>query len=149
MRNQVIVKKINNYNMLAAAFIIILCSSVDIYAADWASIKKTKDYELLVDMDSYNVSQGLPFITEKKRFNNPKKLAFKGNEQLYIEEHAKKLFNCKLQSYKVLEISYFKKKNILIGTENGVNSFIKLKPASDNAAIASLVCQVHKMLGGI
>jgi hypothetical protein len=149
MDNQVIVKNNNNYNMLAAAFILLFCSSADIYAADWASIKKTKDYELLVDMDSYNVSQGLPFITAKKRFNSPKKIAFNGYAQLYIEEQAKKLFNCKLQSYRVLETSYFKKKNILIGTEKGVNSFIKLKPASDDATTANLVCQVHKMLGGL
>lgn len=139
-------KKINQYNLLTYACGLLLSFSNHSIAADWASIKKTKDYELLVDMDSYNETNHLPFITAKTVYKYPKNGLLNSKKIIYLEEHSTTQFNCKSQLYKTLETRYFK--NQLLATTKPLSSFQPLKRNSDHAATASLVCQVHKMLGG-
>jgi hypothetical protein len=139
-------KKINQYKLLTYACGFMLSFSNHGFAADWATIKKAKDYELLVDMDSYNETNYLPFITAKTVYKYPKNRLLNSKKIIYLEEHSTTQFNCKLQLYKTLEIRYFKNK--LLATTNPLSSFQPLKRGSDHEATASLVCQVHKMLGG-
>ena len=141
-------KKINNYRHLSHLFLLSMLVSFEALSADWTSIKKTKDYELLVDIDSYNESAGLPFITAKTVFNKPKSYAFKGKNVLYSEEVSTSLFNCKLHTYKVLETHFFQYNNQLVSSKKGVTPFEPLEIGSDHASISSLVCQVHQMVGG-
>ena len=142
-------KKHSKYRTLEPILGLLLCTSTQIYAADWESIKKTKDYELLVDMDSYNVADGLPLITAKTVFTSSKSLVLNNKKMVFTKELSTKQFNCKLQSYKQLETRFLNKKNVLIWSEIGVKSFEPIALGSNNATISSLVCQVHKMLGGI
>lgn len=139
-------KKVNKYRILAYSCGLIFCTSNLCFAADWASIKKTKDYELLVDMDSYNQTNHLPYITAKTVYKYPKNELLNSKKITYLEEHATTQFNCQLQQYKTLETRYFKNK--LLAINKPKNSFQPLKPGSDHETTASLVCQVHKMLGG-
>jgi len=148
MNKQKIYKKIKYYKYLSPAIALLLCTSIEASATDWASIKKNKDYELLVDMDSYNESEGLPFITAKTVFNGLKSFDLSGGKMKYIEEHSKSQFNCKLHTYKVLETHFYQPKNKLVGSQKGFKSFKPLEKGSDHASIASLVCQVHQMVGG-
>lgn len=141
--------KIININiMLATTLGGLFFASGNSFAADWTSIKKSKDYELLVDMDSYNETDGLPLITAKYVFNKPKNPVIDSTKIGLNEEHVTTQFNCKLQLYKTLATHYFKRKGELLETKNGEGSFNPIKKESDNAIIASLVCQVHQMLGG-
>ncbi len=139
-------KKLNKNKILAYSYGLILCASSASFAADWASIKNTKDYELLVDMDSYNETNHLPYITAKTVYKYPKNVLLNSKKIVYVEELSTNQFNCKLQLYKPLETRYFN--NILLATNKPQSSFVPLKPGSDHATIASLVCQVHKMLSG-
>jgi hypothetical protein len=143
-----ILGKRNKYMMLSSLFGCYVFAYTSSYAADWTTIKKTKDYELLVDMDSYNETQKLPFITAKYAFYKPKNLDIGNTKILFIEEHVTSLFNCKTNSYKTIESHFFKSKGMLVGSVKGDNSFKAVVKSSDNATIASLACQVHKMLGG-
>jgi hypothetical protein len=140
------IKKINQYKLLTYTCGLLLSFSNHSFAADWASIKKTKDYELLVDMDSYNETNQLPYITAKTVYKYPKDGLLNSKKIIYLEEHSTTQFNCKLQLYKTLETRYFNNK--LLATNKPFSSFQPLKRGSDHAATASLVCQVHKMLGG-
>jgi hypothetical protein len=148
MNKQKKYKKINYYRYLNTVIVLSLCTSIEANAADWTPIKKNKAYELLVDMDSYNESEGLPFITAKTVFNGSKNFELNGKKGSYIEEHSTSQFNCKLHTYKVLETHFYKPKNKLVGNQKGFKLFKPLENGSDNASIASLVCQVHKMVGG-
>lgn len=139
-------EKINKIIILAYSFGLIFCTNNPSFAADWASIKKTNEYELLVDMDSYNQTNHLPYITAKTVYKVPKNGLMNSKKITYLEEHATTQFNCKLQLYKTLETRYFKNK--LLATNKPKNSFQPLTPGSDHETTASLVCQVHKMLGG-
>ncbi len=141
-------KKVNNYRHLSYLFALSMLVSFDVMGADWTSIKKTKEYQLLVDMDSYNESTGLPFITTKTVFNKPKGYASNGKNLLYIEEVSISLFNCKLHTYKVLVTHFFQQNNKLVNSKKGVMPFEPLEKGSDHASISSLVCQVHQMVGG-
>ncbi|HYN55451.1 MAG TPA: surface-adhesin E family protein [Methylotenera sp.] len=140
-------KKSNEYKYLINFFALSMLVSFDAMSADWTSIKKTNEYELLVDMDSYNESAGLPFITTKTILNKPKGNALNGKNLLYIEEVSTSLFNCKLHAYKVL-VTHFFQHNKLVGSKKGVMPFEPLEKGSNNASISSLVCQVHQMVGG-
>lgn len=141
-------KKHNKYMMLFTIFGCFVLTSNISHAVDWSTIKKTKDYELLVDMDSYNETDGTPFITTKYAFYKPKKLVTENTKIEFIEEHVTSLFNCKAQSYKTLESHLFKSKGVLVKSFKNDVSFKPIKKGSDNETIASLVCQVHQMLGG-
>lgn len=46
--------------------LMVYCSIFEASAADWTSISKTKQAEVLVDMDSYNESAGIPYISTKR-----------------------------------------------------------------------------------
>lgn len=139
-------KIINKNRILAYSCGLILCTSSASFAADWASIKNNKDYDLLVDMDSYNETNNLPYITAKTIYKHPKNVLLNSKKIVYVEELSTKQFNCKSQLYKTLETRYFN--NILLATNKPKSSFMPIKPGSDHATIASLVCQVHKMLSG-
>ncbi len=141
-------KKFHDYRHLSHFFVLSVLVSFDVMSADWTSIKKTKEYELLVDMDSYNESTGLPFITTKTVFNKPKSYTPNGKNLLYIEEVSTSIFNCKLHTYKVLATHFFQHNNKLVSSKKGVMPFEPLEKGSDNASISSLVCQVHQMVGG-
>ena len=140
--------KHNNYMMLVPIFGSLLLTSNHSFAADWTTIKKTKDYELLVDMDSYNETQGLPFITAKYNFYKTQKLLISNKKIAFIEEHSTSQFNCKTRMYKTIESHYYKSKGMLVRSLKGGDSFKPIKKQSNNATIASLACQVHQMLGG-
>lgn len=142
------INKHNKYMMLVPIFGGLLLTSNHSFAADWTTIKKTKDYVLLVDMDSYNEAEGLPFITAKYTFYEPQKLVTGNTKIAFIEEHATSQFNCKNQMYKTLESHYFKSKGVLVTSLKGDDSFKPIRKNSDKETIASLVCQVHQMLGG-
>ena len=148
MNKQKIYKKINYYRYLNAVIALLLCTSIEANATDWASIKKNKGYELLVDMDSYNESEGLPFITAKTVFNGLKSFDINGEKVSYIEEHSTSQFNFKLHTYKVLETHFYQPKNKPVGNQKGLKPFKPLEKGSAHASIASLVCQVHQMVGG-
>lgn len=141
-------KKFINYNKLRPILALTLFTSFNTFAADWASIKKTNQYDLLVDMDSYNESANLPFITTKTSFKSAIKHQINGKILLYIEELSISQFNCNMNTYKVLETHFFKPKNKLILSEKGMGSFKTLEKGSDMASISSLVCQVHQMVSG-
>lgn len=143
-----ILKKCNKYMLLLSTIGGLTLISCNSYAVDWTTIKKIKDYELLVDMDSYNETNGLPFITTKFIFNKAKSLDLDKTKIVFIEEHATSQFNCKLKTYKVLETHFFKNKGVLIKSLKSNDSFKPIRKDTDNATIASLVCQVHQMLGG-
>jgi hypothetical protein len=149
MKIKSILNKHNKYMMLASVFGGLLLMSNHIHAIEWTTIKKTEDYELFVDMDSYNESQGLPFITAKYAFYKPKNLVVGNTKIVFIEEHATSQFNCKLKSYKTLETNFYKSKGVLVRFLKGDDSFKPIMKNYDNATIASLVCQVHQMLGGL
>lgn len=133
---------------LSYFFTITILVSFDVQAADWTSIKKTKDYELIVDMDSYNESAGLPFITTKTIFYGTQKSGFKGKPFLYIEELSTNQFNCKLHTYKTLTTHFYQLKHKLVASKDGMQKFEALEKGSNNALISTLVCQVHQMVGG-
>jgi hypothetical protein len=148
VNKQKIYKKINYYKYLSSAITIFVCTSIEANATDWASIKKNKNYELLVDMDSYNESEGLPFITAKTVFNSPKNFDLNGKNVGVIAEHSINQFNCKLHTYKILETHFYQEKNKLIGSQKRFKPFKPLEKGTDSAVIAGLVCQVHQMVGG-
>ena len=141
--------KHNKYMMLVSIFGGFLLTHNHSFAADWTTIKKTKDYELFVDMDSYNEADGLPFITAKYTFYKPKNLVTGNTKVAFVEEHETTQFNCKTRMYKTLETNFYKSKGVLVRFLKSDDSFKSIKKNSDNATIASLVCQVHQMLGGV
>jgi hypothetical protein len=141
-------KNFINYNKLKPILALTLFTSFNTFATDWATIKKTNKYELLVDMDSYNESAGLPFITTKTIFNIPINRQINGKNLSYIEEHSISQFNCSTHTYKIFESHFFKPKNKLILSGKGMESFKTLEKGSDMASISSLVCQVHQMVSG-
>ena len=148
MNHHIKYKKYHHYKYLSYFFALSLLVSFDALSADWTSIKKTKEYELLVDMDSYNEFDGLPFITTKAIFNKQKGYAFNGKNLLYIEELSTSQFDCKLHTYKTLTTIFYQQQNKLAGSKKAMMTFEPLEKGSDNASIASLVCQVHQMVGG-
>lgn len=141
-------KKYNKYKLLSCMLGCFLLTSNVSIAADWTSIKKTKDYELQVDMDSYNETDGLPFITAKQTFYKSQNLVKANNKIVFIKELTTNQFDCKAQLHKKLDSNFFNNQGALVDSIKPDDLFKPIKKHSDVATIASLVCQVYKMLGG-
>jgi len=124
------------------------CSSLQAIAADWTSISKTKQAEMLVDMDSYNESEGLPYISTKTLFIQPQNYRKNALKFSYKESHTTSQFNCTQHTVKNSATQFFDSNKKLVGNDKGDASFKPVVAGSKDAALESLVCQVHKMVGG-
>ena len=148
MNNKNYNKKTRKYNGLAILISAMSFGSATVDAADWTSIKKSTEYELWVDMDSYNEAEGLPYITAKTVYKKPKILAVKGSKLRFLEAHTQNQYDCKKQASKILETRLYDAKNKMIDAKKDMKAFEQIKSGSDDAIIASLTCQVYKMVGG-
>ena len=133
------------YRYLLAA--ILCCGSLQVIAADWTSISKTKHAKILVDMDSYNETDGLPYISTKTLFIQPQNYRKNGLKFSYKESHSTSQFNCTEHTVKNSTTQFFTQQK-LVGSEKGDNAFKPIIAGSKEASLESLVCQVHKMVGG-
>lgn len=127
----------------------VLCSTViQAVAADWTIISKTKQEEVLVDMDSYNSAAGIPYISSKTLFVRPQTYRNGALHFRYTAIETTTQFNCAAHTYKNNASQFYNVNKTLVGRENGDSSFKPITSGSKQAAVASLVCQVHQMVGG-
>jgi hypothetical protein len=128
--------------------IVLCCTAFEAAAADWTSISKTKQDEVLVDMDSYNESAGIPYISTKTLYVKPQNYRKNALKFSYSESHSNTQFNCRAHTYKINATQFYSANKKLVGSEKGDISFKPVTAGSKDAALASLVCQVHQMVGG-
>ena len=131
-----------------AVGIFLCCTAFGASAADWTSISKTKQDEVLVDMDSYNESAGIPYISTKTLYVKPQNYRQNSLKFSYSESHSTTQFNCSAHTYKINSTQFYSVNKKLVGSEKGDMSFKPVTVGSKNAALSELVCQVHKMVGG-
>jgi hypothetical protein len=118
------------------------------HAADWETIITTKTYTLLVDLDTYNEDNGLPFITSNTRYKTTQPFKTKTAQFSYTEKHTTTQFDCQAQTYRSLKTVYYGQDRRIKGQANAQATFQAIPPKSSIAGLASLVCQVHLMVGG-
>ena len=132
---------------MLAVGIVLCCTIFEAAAADWTSISKTKQDEVLVDMDSYNESAGIPYISTKTLYVKPQNYRQNSLKFSYSESHSTTQFNCSAHTYKINSTQFYSANKKLVGSEKGDISFKAIAAGSKNSELASLVCQVHKMVG--
>ncbi len=131
-----------------AVGIVLCCTVFDASAADWTSISKTKQYEVLVDMDSYNESAGIPYISTKTLYVKPQNYRKNALKFSYSESHSTTQFNCSAHTYKINSTQFYSANKKLVGSEKGDIFFKPITAGSKDTELESLVCQVHQMVGG-
>lgn len=127
---------------------IFCCAVFEAVAADWTSISQDKNSEMLVDMDSYNESDGLPYISSKTLFLKPQNDRKNGLNFSYSESRSTTQFNCTLHTFKDNATQFYSANKKLVGNKKSDGLFKPISAGSKYAALESLVCQVHKMVGG-
>jgi len=127
---------------------LMLCWISSALAEDWTTIIKNNDYEVLVDIDSYNVEENTPYITAKTIFESPQTYLINKKKIQYATSIKKMLFNCAEPTYKTKTIQLYDKNNKLLVFENEVSSYKKIESNTKEFSIGQLTCQVHQMLGG-
>lgn len=131
-----------------AVGVVLCCASFEAAAADWTSISKDKQSEILVDMDSYNESDGLPYIVSKTQFFKPQIYRKNALEFSYTESLSTTQFNCALHTFKNNSTLFYNASKKRVGSEKNDFSFKPIMAGSKYIPLESLVCQVHKMVGG-
>ena len=132
--------------LLTAA--LLLSSTSEALAVEWTSIIKKADYEIVVDIDSYNVANGFPYILTKTLFKKEQAYSNKTQSIHYQHQVKNTQFNCKQPLFKVTSIDFYNKKNKLLLSEKIAADFQPIVLGSDELSVAQLVCQVHQMVGG-
>ncbi|MDI1309352.1 MAG: hypothetical protein PSV17_07950 [Methylotenera sp.] len=127
---------------------VLLTISINVMAVEWDSIIKKADYEIFVDIDSYNVANGFPYFLTKTIFKKSQSLTNKKKLMTYQYVVKNTQFNCNQPLYKVTSLDFYSTTNKLLMSEKLMNDFTALKSGTDEYSIAQLACQVHKMLGG-
>lgn len=128
--------------------ILLLCTTSPAMAEDWTSIIKNNDYEVLVDIDSYNVEGNTPYITAKTIFESSQIYSLNKKKISYTTSIKNLLFNCAEPAYKTKSIELYDKKDKLLVLEKEVSAFKKIESNTTEFSIGQLTCQVHQMLGG-
>ncbi len=133
--------------------VVVLVSTVNVhsfaYAEDWSSVIKTTESNIAVDMDSYDESKGYPSITTSTQYKKPQTIHINNHNLSYIEKRATPLFNCQTHAIKLSRVEMLDKKGKKIANEIAKDQFSPIETGSIDAQIESLVCQVHKMVGGM
>jgi len=127
---------------------VLLTISINVMAVEWDSIIKKADYEIFVDIDSYNVTNGFPYFLTKTIFTKSQSLT--SNKKLISYQYVVKntQFNCKQPLFKVTSIDFYSQKNKLLSSEKLMAEFQPISLGSDEYSVAQLACQVHQMVGG-
>jgi hypothetical protein len=127
---------------------LLLSTALEGQAVEWSSIVKKNDYEVLVDIDSYNVTQGYPFILSKTIYTKAQNRQ-NGTSAIHYQYQLKNTqFNCKQALFKVTSMGFYTGQNKVLLKEKPRTNFQVITPNSDESAVGQLVCQVHQMLGG-
>lgn len=128
--------------------ILLLCLASPAMAEDWSSIVNNNDYEVLVDIDSFNVEGNTPYITAKTMFKSSQIHSLNKKKIQYVTSIKNMLFNCAEPVYKTISIALYDKKNKLLVLEKKASAFKKIGVNTQEFLIGQLTCQVHQMLGG-
>jgi hypothetical protein len=128
--------------------VLLLSSISSAMATEWTSIIKNNDYEVLVDIDSYNVEGNMPYMTTKTIFNKPQTYTLKEKSIQYSARIQSMQFNCVQPQYKTKSIALYDDQNKLLALDKNVSAYKKITGNSQAFSIGQLTCQVHSMLGG-
>ena len=127
---------------------VLLTISIQTMAVEWNSIIKKADYEIFVDIDSYNAASGMPYFLTKTIFKKNQSLTINQKLISYQYEVKNTQFNCRQPLFKVTSIEFYSQKNKLLSLEKLTGEFKPITSGSDEFSIGQLACQVHQMLGG-
>ena len=127
---------------------VLLTISSHVPAVEWDSIIKKADYEIFVDIDSYDVVDGFPYFTTKTIFNNNQQVTSQKKIIIYQYNIKSTLFNCRQDLLKITLMDFYSQKNKLLMSEKLTAEFRPILSGSDEYSVAQLACQVHKMIGG-
>jgi len=139
-------RKLTMKNLLIATTL--MSFSINTLAVEWTSIITKPKYEILVDIDSYDMANGYPFILTKTVFKQEQSLLTKAPNKPYIYTIKKMQFNCKNPLFKVNSTDFFNRKDKLVGKDNAKHEFSPIIQGTDEFSVGQLVCQVHQMVGG-
>lgn len=126
----------------------LLTISSHVLAVEWDSIIKKADYEIFVDIDSYNVVNGFPYFFTKTIFKKSRIIT--SNKKLISYQYVIKntQFNCKQALFKVTSMNFYSPQNKLLMSDKLTAEFKPTLAGSDEYSVAELACQVHQMVGG-
>jgi hypothetical protein len=130
------------------ALTLLLVAANNAFCAEWSSIIKNADHEIFVDIDSYDVANGIPYILTKTTFKNTQSLHLNKKSVMYQYQVKNTLFNCKQAVFKVTSIDFYSKQNQLLITQKPTTALMPIITGTDEYAVGQLVCQVHQMVGG-
>lgn len=117
-------------------------------AEDWSSIIKDEEHEVFVDIDSYNVTDKLPYLIAKTIYKEPQQFNLPKKKITYTTSIATFQFNCIDPLYRIRSIKLLDKNDQLIEIVKISGGLQKITANSDEFSIGQLTCQVHQMLGG-
>jgi len=135
----------NQFSILTA---LLLCSISNAVATEWTSIIKHNDYEVFVDIDSYNIEESTPYITSKTIYKAPQTYLLNQKKVQYSASVESLQFNCIDPLFKIRSIELYDQNNKLLLLEKEVSVFKEIKSNTQVFSIGQLTCQVHQMLGG-
>jgi hypothetical protein len=129
--------------------LMLLTFSINALGADWSTVIKNKDSVIAVDMDSYDETSGYPAIITRTKFSKVQTTELSAKKVSYIEQRAMPQFNCSTHQIKTTKLYLFDTKGKKIATVLNKDQFTLVIADSSDAQLESLVCQVHKMVGGM
>ncbi len=127
---------------------VLLLSTSLTLAEEWESIIKDDDHEVFVDIDSYNVTDGLPYLIARTVYEMPQQFSIPNKKITYSTSIATFQFNCIDPLYRIRSIQLLDKKGNLLDTIKISGGLQKINPNTDEFSIGQLTCSVHQMLSG-
>lgn len=127
---------------------VLLFSYTEVMAIEWTSIIKDAEHEVYVDIDSYNVSEQLPFLVAKTIYQQPQSFVAANQTIEYFISISKLQYNCQQPLYRLRTIKLLNKNSKPLKAFKINTNFKKLETNTDAFSIGQLTCQVHQMLGG-
>lgn len=127
---------------------LLLFSYTEAMATEWTSIIKDAEHEVYVDIDSYNVSEQLPFLVAKTIYQQPQFFVAANQKIQYFISVSKLQYNCQQPLYRLRTIKLLDQTNKPLKAFKMNTNFKKLEANTDEVSIGQLTCQVHQMLGG-
>ncbi|MCB5184020.1 hypothetical protein LG201_02250 [Methylobacillus gramineus] len=120
--------------------------SLSAHAVEWESLVKTHESELLVDLDSYDERDAYSSILSKVVTYPVSNSKIKAEiKQATVSQTALE-FDCREQTYRTVRTSWYDASGKLLSKKTGSKQFQPLSHDSTAQTIATLVCQVRRMV---
>jgi hypothetical protein len=119
------------------------------HATEWKALTHTSSSKVLIDLDSYSETDGIPSIWTKSIFPSAREIPGSRSRDRYVEQLSLLQFRCDEAMFRLDMSALYDAKGQVVAIVHGDEKFEHIVPDSTSSKIGEVVCQVQRSVRGL